>query len=719
MSRRTGSWLGGLLLGNSEEQELDRFSIEHLRHLREVLIRNPVVTDANRDAIVETLRSIAELMVWGDQHDPKFLDYFLENNILQHFTHILQQRSNRRGEVAVQVLQTLSMLIQNIQSKTAIFYLFSNNHINEVVGMRFDFENEEVLGHYITLLKSISLKLNNNTVQFFFSNGLFPLYTEAVKLINHRDGMVRTAVRTLTLKVYHIRDPAVQSFVISQPANHYFTRLASYVADQCQVLDDLLSLLGGGSSTAIYNVDSCLAEVEDLLSYCNDILSAGANGLASLVLQCLWESFALPVIVEPLVTAVGSSQQGSQPQPVKGSSRWVHPVCALHVLERLLHVMSYTPFVDLLVSLLCPPPQTSVNGPPEASPSASDQASHRATDRASSGCSASTSQPDNSPEERPKSPARHHAEAAPAADGGAGRPPPPQASPWQALFALHEQSLAYRECFLAVLHGEDSQLTAAAVRALVAVVQSKAVSANVLSACGLLPVRRRRHQVLMDALVGGERSDPASLFGSPRSSSQSSSPERETWRPHRRFPVPSSPSKNGSSSNQDSLPNQDTLLQSPRHQQHPSDPPNPDTIHTNGFTPHEHHRQKAQGPLQQNGDDTWQHEGQDEQHAEASGQCVDALFGSLLQPLLPSTCLWHIGWLLSHLLAHAQSASSQLSPHQQRVLDQVQHSAVKLHTGPAWLQPTFKDWFLQTHPIQSPCYTAGHQQVLYSCPKLD
>jgi len=43
---------------------------------------------------------------------------------------------------------------------------------------------------------------------------------------------------------------------------------------------------------------------------------------------------------------------------------------------------------------------------------------------------------------------------------------------------------------------------------------------------GLLPVRRRRHQVLMDALVGGERSDPASLFGSPRSSSQSSSPER-------------------------------------------------------------------------------------------------------------------------------------------------------------------------------------------------
>lgn len=165
-----------------------------------------------------------------------------------------------------------------------------------------------------------------------------------------------------------------------------------------------------------------------------------------------------------------------------GNPRSVHPVCALHVLERLLHVMSYTPFVDLLVSLLCPPPQTSMNAPPDATPSASDQVSHRTKDRASSGHSASTSQPDDSPKQRPKSPARHHAET----DGVAGRPTPPlpQASPWQALFALHEHSLAYRECFLAVLHGEDSQLTAAAVRALVAVVQSKAISENVLSACG-------------------------------------------------------------------------------------------------------------------------------------------------------------------------------------------------------------------------------------------
>ena len=51
-----------------------------------------------------------------------------------------------------------------------------------------------------------------------------------------RDGMVRAAVRTLTLNVYSIPDPDVQEFVVSPPASNYFTELAIYIADQCQVL---------------------------------------------------------------------------------------------------------------------------------------------------------------------------------------------------------------------------------------------------------------------------------------------------------------------------------------------------------------------------------------------------------------------------------------------------------------------------------------------------
>lgn len=62
-----------------------------------------------------------------------------------------------------------------------------------------------------------------------------PPSAEAVKFVNHRDGMVRTAVKTLTLNVYAIPLPAVQRFVTQRPACGYLEELGAYVAEQCQV----------------------------------------------------------------------------------------------------------------------------------------------------------------------------------------------------------------------------------------------------------------------------------------------------------------------------------------------------------------------------------------------------------------------------------------------------------------------------------------------------
>ena len=196
--------------------------------------------------------------------------------------------------------------------------------------------------------------------------------------------------------------------------------------------------------------------------------------------------------------------------------------------------MSYTPFVDLLVSLLSPHPQASMDTTHTSSTSVSVA---QTSERASSGSLASTSHPSTSSPERhrrfpgsagaaaaaavhaggydqqprasattgvagdqPRT-AAATAEAARAARSGVGKHPRAaaaarggdgvraggtgvQPSPWQALFGLHQHSLAYRACFLAALEGEDTQLCCAAVRVLVAVLHSKVVSPHVLSAAG-------------------------------------------------------------------------------------------------------------------------------------------------------------------------------------------------------------------------------------------
>nr|CAB3484093.1 unnamed protein product [Digitaria exilis] len=52
----------------------NRFSLEELRYLTDQLQKVYVVNEANKDFVIEALRSIAELMIYGDQHDPSFFE---------------------------------------------------------------------------------------------------------------------------------------------------------------------------------------------------------------------------------------------------------------------------------------------------------------------------------------------------------------------------------------------------------------------------------------------------------------------------------------------------------------------------------------------------------------------------------------------------------------------------------------------------------------------
>ena len=244
-----------------------KFSLDELRELYGVLQRNPVVTESNRATVVETIRAVAEFMIYGDQNEPRIFDYLLENNIMAYLHRVLLQPANRSGDVAKQVLQTLSIIVQNVRSEQAVFFLLSNNHVNNIVDLDFDFRDEEVLGFYVTFLKTISLKLNAATVHFFLVRGgggasggggadgddegggdgsqqqqpaaapvvAFPLYSRAARLAHHREGMVRAAARTITLNVFSVDDAAIRGFVASPPAAGYFSDVAAYLAEQVQV----------------------------------------------------------------------------------------------------------------------------------------------------------------------------------------------------------------------------------------------------------------------------------------------------------------------------------------------------------------------------------------------------------------------------------------------------------------------------------------------------
>jgi protein CLEC16A len=90
----------------------------------------------------------------------------------------------------MQIIQTVSMLIQNITTEARIYYLLGNPFMSQLILHEFDFAaDDELVDHYINFLKSLAIKLNSETVNFFFNDKLksFPLYSQAIMFYNHKD----------------------------------------------------------------------------------------------------------------------------------------------------------------------------------------------------------------------------------------------------------------------------------------------------------------------------------------------------------------------------------------------------------------------------------------------------------------------------------------------------------------------------------------------------
>jgi protein CLEC16A len=286
----------------------------------------------------------------------------LEKNLLGFFLNILDQKTSK--QVKVQLIQTLSILVENIKAQHSICmqfnslphsnkpfihfsstdYLFSNNHINELIIHKFDFSDEEVLAYYISFLKTLSLKLDKSTIQFFFNEAEqdFPLYTEAIKFFNHEESMIRIAVRTLTLNVYKVEDEAMRKYIINSTAVPYFSNIVWFLRQQCHTL---ASLVDASTHANRRKLDDLVAEMLDHFYYLHDMFNLGIDSMNRVLSDHFLKNLLIPLFV-------GSLLGGSS-----GEER-ITPVLSLFLLAQVFSVFAYKPLVNALAQALihpCPP----------------------------------------------------------------------------------------------------------------------------------------------------------------------------------------------------------------------------------------------------------------------------------------------------------------------------------------------------------------------------
>ncbi|XP_011343559.1 protein CLEC16A homolog isoform X2 [Ooceraea biroi] len=341
---RSRSWFGGGLW-----KPKNPHSLEHLKYLYNVLSKNQTVSDNNRGLLVETLRSIAEILIWGDQNDSSVFDFFLEKNMLSFFLRIMKQKCG--SYVCVQLLQTLNILFENIRNETSLYYLLSNNHVNSIIVHKFDFSDEEVMAYYISFLKTLSLKLNAHTIHFFYNEHTndFPLYTEAIKFFNHSEGMVRIAVRTLTLNVYRVEDASMLAFIRDRTAAPYFSNLVWFIGDHIIELDTCIrndADVLPSSHQSQNRLSDLVAEHLDHLHYLNDILCLNIPDLNKVLSEHLLHKLLVPLYVYSM------TKQKNILCQTQDEKKHVSVVIALFLLSQVFLIVSHGPLVHTLAAVM-------------------------------------------------------------------------------------------------------------------------------------------------------------------------------------------------------------------------------------------------------------------------------------------------------------------------------------------------------------------------------
>ncbi|XP_058768527.1 protein TRANSPARENT TESTA 9-like isoform X4 [Vicia villosa] len=470
----------------------DRFSLDQLRYLADQLSKVQIVNEVNKDFVIEALRSIAELITYGDQHDPSFFEFFMENQVVGDFVRVL--KLSRTISIPLQLLQTVSIMIQNLQSEHAIYYMLSNEHMNFLITYSFDFRNEELLSYYISFLRAIGGKLNKNTISLLVKTRndevvSFPLYVEAIRFAFHEENMIRAAVRAVTLNVYHVGDHSVNRYITSAPHTDYFSNLVSFFKKQCMDLNKLISDTQknpGPDSKA--TITAAVDEIEDNLYYFSDVISAGIPDVERLITDSILTLLIFPVLLPSLrIVAANHVDQDIQSDVVT----------SLYLLCCILRIVKIKDLANTIVAALYYPIESltkcfggQVNGmiPDNGFTSEGDGIDN-----------------DNLAKNNNKGLVVN----IPCSPNSSGFHP-------QSITMLNNGSssnVALREVLLEyVTDGADLQVLGS-LSVLATLLQTKELDESMLDGLGILPQRKQQKKLLLQALVG-EASGEEQLFSS-------------------------------------------------------------------------------------------------------------------------------------------------------------------------------------------------------------
>ena len=224
------------------------------------------------------IRNFSEIIDTFCSYD--FLKLFLELSKLNNY------------KIDFVIIQSFSLLIINLKTKSILYFIFSNNFINFLITKDYSLYSEEFLSYYINFIKSLSIRLDENTIHLFFRRDTFcfPLIESVLKYYNYKDGMIRNVVRNIILNILKIKNKYIEDYFIKLPGISFFANLACQIRDYIMIFNE--NAFKDNFKKVLYYYDNII----DALYYIQDIFSLNLIKINYVLNNCLFTYLILPIL---------------------------------------------------------------------------------------------------------------------------------------------------------------------------------------------------------------------------------------------------------------------------------------------------------------------------------------------------------------------------------------------------------------------------------------
>ena len=312
----------------------------------------------------ELIPLIIDYLIYGDKNKEQiFFDNFCELDFMKEF---IKASKSKNIDILLQIIKSMSALILTITNQASLFYIFSNNFINNII-TNDNINNEsseDFLSFYINFLKSLSMKIDSTTIQLFFQKekNIFPLLENAIKLYNNEDPMIRNVVRNIFLKFAKLSQEyePLKEYLISLPMIKYFVFLSCRLTDMTIQLNFLAGYnilyknkFENNKKEFIYNYDSFKLLHDDLIDeilYFQDILSINDEQIITAVLNSLLYYYICPLLLGSIYNYKYFFQDNKN--DIKILKYIVSPEIALYIFTLIISNIHNDSLLNLICCLL-------------------------------------------------------------------------------------------------------------------------------------------------------------------------------------------------------------------------------------------------------------------------------------------------------------------------------------------------------------------------------